>query len=240
MMKLKTLAALATLTAATVAHAGNDIAGVQLGSSYASARPLLLKANPGYKFTDITLTGGKVVGTNAAFEKGGKVVDQFIVIQNAAGQVWYAARGQAFDQGGRIKTDTLKQSLVGKYGKFSRYGYLEENPLWEFDRAGKLWTGSNYQGPCGSGGIPAGGGTDMGRVSGANIHVPTNFPERCGVMIKTAISHNEADKMVSAFSVMMVDSARMYDELNGNKQKAEAERVQKLKRESAQDIKPQL
>ncbi len=52
----------------------NDSAGLQRGSRFAIARPMMLKANPGYQFTDIILKGGKVAGTDA-------------------GAVWFMGRG---------------------------------------------------------------------------------------------------------------------------------------------------
>jgi hypothetical protein len=212
---MKRVAALSILATAAAAHAApaNDIAGLQLGSSYANARPMMLKANPGYKFTDIILKGGKVAGTDARYSKGGKVVDQFVVLQDAAGAVWFMGRGQAFEQGSRIKRDTMLRSLEEKYGKPNDNMFGDGSQLWEFDRKGKQVV-SKFGG---QGAICNGGATShyLGDMA-------------------------DPDKMVAAFSVMVMDSQRMYDELNGVKNKAENERLQKLKNEAAKDLKPKL
>ena len=236
---MKLVAALAILATAAAAHAApaNDIAGLQLGSSYANARPMLLKANPGYKFTDIILKGGKVAGTDARYSKGGKVVDQFVVLQDAAGAVWFMGRGQAFEQGSRIKRDTMLRSLEEKYGKPNDNMFGDGSQLWEFDRKGK----QVFAKFGGQGAICNGGSTShyLGDMEGARIYMPTQFSEHCGTKISAHVS-TDPDKMVAAFSVMVMDSQRMYDELNGVKNKAENERLQKLKNEAAKDLKPKL
>ena len=222
------------------ANAANDIAGVQIGSAFATSKALVVKANPGYQINEIRGGGGKVVGINALVQKDGRFIDQFVVIQNDAGIVWFVARAQGFEKGARIKSETLLNSLQEKYGSPSEMSVGSGGPMWDFDREGKLYQGASTQGPCYTG-IGAGTTTSFGKVPGAlGINIPRTFGPKCGTRISTGVSKDSNDGMVSAFSVQIVDSKRMFDELNNKDMKLQTERQRQLDGEKARDAKPSL
>ena len=235
MMKIRA----ATMFAAFVTnHAGaaTDIAGVQIGLPLATQKAIIAKANPSYELKDIKLSG-KTVGINAIAEKEGRVIDQFVAIQNESGIVWFVARAQALEKGARIKSDTLLNSLKDKYGLYTEFGSV--GPMWQFDRQGNIYKGQWVQGPCYAG-IGAGASTTFGQVPGTSIQVPRNFTPKCGTEITTSVLKDSTDGMVSAFAVQIVDAKRMYDELNGKATAEEDQRKQKLEAEKSKDIKPKL
>ena len=81
------------------------------------------KINPAYTINEIKLGDGRVVGLSAV----AKIVkpntspfytDQFILLQNEAGVVWFAGRSQHIsDKEKYVNIKTLRESLEGKYGK---------------------------------------------------------------------------------------------------------------------------
>lgn len=237
---MKIFAPISVLTfAATQAIAANDIAGVQIGSPLSTQRTVIAKANPSYQLNDVKLTTGKIVGINAIAQKDGRIIDQFVVIQNDAGIIWFVARAQALEKGARIKPETLLNSFKEKYGPYADISTGSGGPIWQFDRQGKIHLGQYIQGPCYAG-IGAGASTTFGKVPGTAIQVPRNFTPRCGTEITSYVRKDSTDGMVSAFSVQIVDAKRMYDELNGKSAVEENERKQKLEAEKSKDIKPKL
>ena len=237
---MKTFAATILLALVTnQAVAATDIAGVQIGSPLAPQRAIIAKANPSYQLNDIKLTSGKTVGINAIAQKDGRVIDQFVAIQNESGIVWFVARAQALEKGARIKSDTLLNSLKDKYGMYTELSIGSGGPMWQFDRQGNIYKGQSVQGPCYAG-IGAGASTTFGKVPGTSIQVPSNFTPKCGTQITTSVLKDSTDGMVSAFAVQIVDAKRMYDELNGKATTEENERKQKLEAEKHKDTKPKL
>ena len=217
------------------ALAANDIAGVAIGSSFNDQRAKIAQINPAYKLTDIKLRSGKTAGVNAQVESNGRVVDQFVALQDDSGVIWFVGRAQALEPGGRIKPDVMVNSMVGKYGTYTELSLGSGGPTWQYDRQGKLYQGGAAQGPCGG---TVGSAMPMGKVIAAPIVVPQTFPPKCGVEIMTWALQNEG--MVSAFSVQIADSKRMYDQLTRQNNAEEAARQKAMESESAKGNKPKL
>lgn len=217
------------------AHAAMDISGVEIGSAFTAAKPLMMKANPGYQITDLT-QGGKVMGYNAVFVKDGNPVDQLVVLQNESGKVWFIGRGQRLAQGERIKHATLLSSLREKYGAESAISLGSNGPHWQFNRAGALYKGELSTGPCTG---MAGNTTGLGKVTNANINVPRSFAPTCGVNIDAPMFVDN-DGMVFAFTLQLIDGKAMFDELTSKDQAAKAEHQRKLEAEQARNVKPRL
>ena len=223
------------LSLSFAAHAAQDISGVEIGSDFTAAKPLMMKANAGYQITDLT-QGGKVMGYNAIFLKDGNPVDQLVVLQNASGKVWFVARGQRLTQGERIKRETLLSSLRQKYGPESAISLGSNGPHWQFDRKGAIYKGDLSTGPCKG---MVGGGVDLGKVTNANINVPRSFAPTCGVNIDAPMFVDK-DGMVFAFTLQLIDGKAMFDELTSKDQAAKDEHQRKLDAERARDVKPKL
>jgi hypothetical protein len=231
----KYLVPAALLLCAGSALAANDISGVAIGSSFNDQRAKIAQINPAYKLTDIKLTSGKTAGVNAQAEIQGRVVDQFVALQDDSGAIWFVGRAQALEAGSRIKPDVLINSMVEKYGSYTELMIGSGGPTWQFDRQGKRYQGGGAQGPCAG---TVGSGRSMGKVIATAIIVPQTFPEKCGIEILTWAHQNEG--MVSAFSVQITDSKRMYDQLT-KKNNAEEAALQKAREaESAKGNKPKL
>lgn len=229
---------LATLLSGS-ALAATDIAGITIGAPLSGQRQAIAKVNPSYQLNDIKLANGKTVGVNAIAQNAGRVTDQFVVIQNDSGIVWFVARAQALEKGSRIKPETLLNSLKDKYGMYTELSIGSGGPMWQFDRQGNIYKGQSVQGPCYAG-IGAGASTTFGKVPGTSIQVPRNFTPKCGTEITTSVLKDSTDGMVSAFAVQIVDAKRMYDELNGKATAEENERKRKLEAEKSKDTKPKL
>lgn len=217
------------------ALAANDIAGVAIGSSFKDQRAKIAQINPAYKLTDIMLRSGKTAGVNAQAESNGRVVDQFVALQDDAGVIWFVGRAQALEKGARIKPDVLVNSMVEKYGTYSELSIGSGGPTWQFDRQAKRYQGGAAQGPCGS---SVGGSAPMGKVIGTPILVPQTFSPKCGIEILSWTLQNEG--MVSSFSVQIADSKRMYDQINKQDNADEAARQKAIEAESAKGNKPKL
>lgn len=215
-----------------------DVGGVEIGSAFSAAKPLMMKANAGYQITDMT-QGGKLAGYNAVFQKDGKPVDQLVVLQNAAGVVWFVARGQSLAQGERMKQATLLSSLRAKYGAESGISIGTGGPFWQFDRAGSVYKGEATKSPCAGPMVGAGSTVSVGVVPGASLNVPKNFPSKCGAIVDVPI-HTDKDGMVASFSIQLVDSKRRYDELSAKDAAGKTEDQRKLEAERARDVKPKL
>ena len=223
------------LCCAGTALAANDIAGVAIGSSFNDQRAKIAQINPAYKLTDIKLTSGKTAGVNAQVESNGRVVDQFVALQDDSGTIWFVGRAQALEPGARIKPDVLVNSMVEKYGTYTELTLGGGGPTWQFDRQGKRYQGGAAQGPCAG---TIGSARSMGRVIAAPITVPQTFSPKCGIEINTWTLQNEG--MVSAFSVQIIDAKRMYDQLTKQGNAEEAARQKALEAEGAKGTKPKL
>ncbi|MCA1324924.1 hypothetical protein [Herbaspirillum sp. alder98] len=217
------------------ALAANDIAGVAIGSSFNDQRAKIAQINPAYKLTDIKLTSGKTAGVNAQAESNGRVVDQFIALQDDAGVIWFVGRAQALEKGARIKPDVLVNSMVEKYGTYTELSIGSGGPTWQFDRQGKRYQGGAAHGPCGN---TVGGSAPMGKVIASPILVPQSFSPKCGIEILTWAQQN--DGMVASFSVQIADAKRMYDQINKQTNAEEAARQKAMEAEGAKGNKPKL
>jgi hypothetical protein len=217
------------------AHAAPDVSGIEIGSAFTSAKPLMMKANAGYQITDLT-QGGKVMGYNAVAMKDGNPVDQLLVLQNESGKVWFIGRGQRLAQGERIKHATLLASLREKYGPESAISLGSNGPHWQFNRAGALYKGDLSTGPCDG---MVGGALSLGKVPNANINVPRSFAPTCGVNIDAPMFVDN-DGMVFAFTLQLIDAKAMFDELTAKDQAAKADQQRKLEAEQARNVKPKL
>jgi hypothetical protein len=232
-----TLAALAS----TATLAADDIAGVTIGSSLAEAKAAIAKANPDYKISSLMLTTGQEAGVTAKTDdrmpwtgttNAGGPSDEFAALQNESGKVWFIARVQRFDEGGRIKIDALKAALTEKFGKpSSTSNIMGLGFSWQYDRNGKQWFGSGVA-PCQGGG----GSSD---IPGVSVSAPRSFSPNCGKIISVGAS-TQSDDMVPHYTVSITDAKSMFDELAASDAKAEAERKQKLADEQARAVKPKI
>lgn len=226
--------------APTSIFAATDISGIQLGQSFPAVKELVKKVNPAYELNDIKWSDGKLGGLNATVKRKGYVVDQFVVLQNKAGKVWFVGRAQQLEKGARVKPDVLLDSLKEKYGPYTELSTGSGGPSWNFDRNGKLYQGPTTQGPC-YGGLGTGSIMPLGQnVMGVNISPPRDFTQKCGMEITSGMATDLTDGMVNSFGVRLIDSKSMYDELNGQAVTEETKRNQQLQNEKAKNVKPQL
>lgn len=80
---------------------------------------------------------------------------------------------------------------------------------------------------------------DWNPVPGTQIGILQNFAPKCGTLIVSEAKVGN-DDMVTQLITKVIDSKRMYDELNGNEAAARQEQQQKLRQEKAAGNKPKL
>jgi len=234
-------AVLATLTS-TATLAADDISGVAIGTSLAAAKEAIAKANPDYQINPLMLTSGKEAGVTAKTDdtmmSGDRhystgLSDEFAALLNDAGNVWFIARAQRFDKGGRLKLDTLKEALTEKFGQPSDHSIIGSLGFtWQYDRNGKQWKTGSGVAPC------QGNGTST-MIPGVSMTAPRSFSPRCGLLVSVN-AVTQKDHMVSYYTISITDVKGMFDELSAQDAKEEADRKQKLADEQAKAVKPKI
>lgn len=228
-----------------------DISGYKIGAQMASAKPVLQKINPAYVFEEIKLQDGRVVGLSAVV----KIVkqnmptfyaDQFVVLQNEAGVVWFAGRTQQIaDKEKYVNIKTLRESLESKYGKST----FSENlsMVWDYDASGKQYMSvkiGDYYGvsPC----YTDGNSTDnLGDVTGTNLAmwVPRKFSEKCGFAVHSRMSTAAGDStmsLISKYTTTLVNPKLRYDMAAIKAAKDAIEKKKLIDQEAQRGNKPQL
>lgn len=237
----KTLIAAGIVLSSFSAHAVTpEIAGIRLGSKAGDTKSAITRAEASMVQKDIKDAQGKLLGIEGVLWSGSGMTataaDHIAAAFDESGEVWFVARAQMFETGKRTSVNTLMGALKDKFGPPSSVidnGLIE----WQFDRAGKLYTGPSSSGPCNPNGEA---GTSLyGGISAPNINIPARFTAACGVRI-VADFVRLGDGMVSQYTVRAYDSARMYD---AAKRKADAKDQaarKQLDAEKAANVKPKL
>jgi hypothetical protein len=210
-------------SATFAAKPATDISDIQLGSSFASVKPLLAKINPNYQIKEDK-------ESIMAFVNEDNNPDLFLIGKNKKDLVFFIARSQTLDQGKRIKKETLIQAIEEKYGKPTKGSSTSDLIMWEFDQNGSL----NSQEQCRFG--ANGQSFDMK----VNIIIPVvsgfKLEENCSRRYYLNMREDrEAPGMITAFSVQLVDINLMLEELR----QAELEK-QKVIEQEAKTNKPKL
>jgi hypothetical protein len=214
--------------------ASYEISGVAIGQPFADQRTRIQKINPAYKFSDIKTRDGQTSGLIATATRPDSLpIDQFVVTHTEAGQVWFVSRMQRFEPGSRINFDTLLKLLKEKYGPYvlnAATGF----PEWHLDRQGNLFVPKSFGdlGPCRA--LAA-----FGPTGGNSVRVPTSFQPKCGTSISTQIE-KDRDGMVTSFIVDVLDSQRIFDELDAKSKSKEQQKKDALDAEKAKDTRPKL
>jgi hypothetical protein len=228
-----------------------DISGYKIGAQMALAKPALQKINPAYTFDEIKLDDGRVVGLSAVAKivkpnRSPFYTDQFVVLQNEAGVVWYAGRTQQIaDKEKYVNMKTLRESLESKYGKSTHSENL--SMVWDYDASGKQYMSvkiGDYYGvsPC----YTDGNSTDnLGDITGTRLlmWVPRKFSEKCGFTINSHMSAGIGDStmsLVSTYTVTMVNPKLRYDMAAIKAAKDAIEKKKLIDQEAQRGNKPQL
>lgn len=228
-----------------------DISGYKIGGQMASAKPALQKINPAYAFDEVKLSDGRVVGLSAV----AKIVkpntspfytDQFILLQNEAGVVWFAGRSQRIpDKEKYVNIKTLRESLEGKYGKAT----LTENLklLWDYDANGKQYFSvklGDYYGvsPCDTNGNDT---DNLGTITGTQLPmwVPRKFSEKCGFVVNSRMSTaagQSTQSLVDQYTVTLSNPKLRHDMASIKAAKDVLEKKKLIDQEAQRDNKPKL
>jgi hypothetical protein len=199
------------LLASHAAHA-LDIAGVALGSNAAEARAAVSKVNPKFQFSSIRLPGGKGTGF-VAKESGHPAIhgpnaglyDEFVVLLDDAGKVWYLVRNVNTSSENRIVHRDLIREFTQKYGGPSNRSWLiQETITWARYRSGKMYIGAADQGPCG---LPV--LKDV--ISGTTVKMPSPLKTDCGTLVVASVPRASVDEKVASYSISMVDAKALQD-----------------------------
>jgi hypothetical protein len=228
-----------------------DISGYKIGGQMVTAKPALQKINPAYVFDEIKLSDGRVVGLSAVV----KIVkqnmptfyaDQFILLQNEAGVVWFAGRTQQIaDKEKYVNIKTLRESLESKYGKST---YSENlSMVWDYDVGGKQYMSvkiGDYYGvsPCDTDGNNA---DNLGDITGTQLAMwlPRKFSEKCGFAVKSRMSSAAGDStnsLVSKYTVTLANPKLRYDMAAIKAAKDALEKKKLNDQEAQRGNKPQL
>ncbi|NIE72895.1 hypothetical protein F3J45_00225 [Pantoea sp. Ap-967] len=243
--QLKGLSVLGAATfavlASTATFAASDIAGVALGVSLDEAKAAIADANPNFKVTPLMLVGGQEAGVTAktddrmpstGINNSGGPSDEFAALLNDSGKVWFVARAQRFDKGGRIDLESFKQTLIEKFGQPSDHSIIgAQGYTWQYDRTGTQWTG---KGPA-----PCQGNGTYSTIPGVSLTAPRSFSPKCGKIVSVS-AVTQPDHMVPYYTIAITDAQGMFDELSARDAKEEAARKQKLADEKATAVKPKI
>ena len=233
------LAAALAATTHTVFAEALDVSGISIGTQISSARGMLQKVNPEYQVEELRFTNGKIAGLKAVAKKNGASTpnDQFVIMSNDAGIVWFVGRQQNYAQGNRVAFDELEKALVGKYGNPTSTGIIMvSSKRWETYRDGRTHRDKHSPGPCTSGF----NAYEWNIVPGTQIGVLKNFAPNCGTLIISEAKVDSNDRMVTQLVTKVIDSKRMFDELNGKELAAQQEKQKQLQQEKAAGNKPKL
>ncbi|MDR3055404.1 MAG: hypothetical protein LBU53_08390 [Zoogloeaceae bacterium] len=140
-----------------------DVDGIRIGEPLNS--DLITKLNPDYQISkeqDKNGYGGKIEAKTRH--------DKLLVVWNTAGLVVHIARNVTLEEGGQITPDTLKTSLLEKYGQPTFSG---EKIYWSYDREGKLYADSD-RGHLSCVGFGFGDGSGCGYKIEADIRTDSN------------------------------------------------------------------
>ncbi|NHZ93130.1 hypothetical protein F2P45_29580 [Massilia sp. CCM 8733] len=216
----------------------SDISGVRIGSTLSEASLAIKSANNAFaikpfKIVERELTGLSATRGNRDPDSEEGAADEFIVLQNAAGKVWFVARYQRMVPGSRVSLDALLGSLTQKFGEPT----LRPEPgprgwslySWDTDREGKRVKGADGNIPCKSIALE---GTPL---AGGRLRAPSSIPHNCGMRVMLTDVF-ERDGMVNRFILTVIDVKTASDDIERARRRHEAD----IARERKSGIKPQI
>lgn len=216
----------------------NDIAGVRIGSTLSEASIAIKRANRAFSLRPLKYASGEVAGLTAVIGQGGHerkqgAADEFAVLQDHRGKVWFVGRYQRMVPGSRIGLDALLASLSKKFGEPALRTASGRNGAssraWDTDRAGKRIDPSQTGSPCDAIGF------ERPFIEGVNIRAPVHFPGNCGRRI--ALSNlSVEDGLVNEFTLHVIDVAVASQSIR----REEADRKAALERERQSGKQPQI
>ena len=200
------------LLAAGQAAYALDIAGVALGSNMQDTRVAVAKANPKLRFTEIELDEGKGIGLLAK-ESGHPAIDgpnaglydEFVVLLNEAGKVWYAVRNVNTSSENRIVHRGLVLELMRKYGGPASQSWVAPHVMaitWTTYRSGKMYVGAADKGPCGL--LSAGG-----LIPGTTVRMPHPLKPECGSLVVASLPRVSLDGKIASYSISVAGAQPM-------------------------------
>jgi hypothetical protein len=222
----------------------HDIAGVRIGATLSEASIAVKRANRAFAMTPLKDEAGEVAGLTAVigpgpgpgpgdWQRSERAADEFVVMQNAQGKVWYVARYQRLEPGSRLGMDALLAALSAKFGAPARRnGILHlrtKTYVWDTDRAGNKVDPEDRDSPC--------DGTDFSRppIAGVHIRQAIRFPAQCGVRIMLSDERVD-DGLVSEFTLSAIDVKTASDALRLERRARDAE----LERERGNGKQPRI
>lgn len=211
---LPLLAALALHAAPSQAQNLADLGGIKLRAPLQAQRAQIANMNPGYQITEITTTGGKVVGLQGlAFSSvTKKPFDQFVALQDESGNAWYLARAQRFDEGKYVPIESINKALAEKYGPHTQGNDSGQNRYWSFSPLENKINGGKEDRCLHL--VSRWGGQSLSKLEDFNILIPQEFPAACGVVIRTYIPNWYQDKSFAiGYFVALVDYKPRYEVL---------------------------
>lgn len=207
--------------APTLAQAHNDVAGISVGDSVASAKQKMLKANPNLKFIEVPMYSGipSILGQeiipnkyrNQAFEQF--IKDEFLIIQTHDHTVGSVSRFQRLGEGKKFSKQQLLTALTEKYGEnndiaknndFSKY-------VWAYNNAGKFLPEADYT--CAKSGFDSQMRT-MTIKNKAYFSVAryiADYGKECQVVVQADMTLDK-EGLVSTYTVSLGDVKRMLDD----------------------------
>lgn len=216
----------------------NDISGVRIGSTLAEASIAIKRANKAFVMKPIKYDTGLVAGVTGIIgpgerERNERAADEFAVLQDERGKVWFVGRYQRMVPGSRVSMEALLASLTQKFGAPAlrrapgRVG--AESYAWDTDRSGMRIDPSERDSPC--------DGIDFARppIAGTNIRQPIGFPGNCGKRIALA-EVDEENGLVRKFTLQVIDATAATHAINVRQMRRDAE----LERERRNGNKPQI
>jgi hypothetical protein len=218
--------------------AANDIGGVKTGLPLATQRAAIEKINPKYKFGEIKNAEGKVMGLEG-LAMGGKynyLVDQFVALQDDAGNVWYLARAQRFETEAYIPLANYVSALKDKYGTATSQNHDGSHSYWSYDRNGAA------QAPKTPSACPISidsSATEFSKMreDGIGVPIPNRIASNCGVNIN-AILNSAGNNLIRGSTIVIVNHKLRYDELA--RQQAQADAAKQKGLDAVKDNKPKL
>lgn len=216
-----------------------NVQGVGIGGSLADAEAAIKNLYPEFKKKQIRNHLNKPYGFSFVKDLERRGNSQMVIGVDSQSRVLFVGQARNFSDGERPDYETLRESLVDKYGEptlpaplkvpvnTGKYSVPEYFMAWSYTdgKTKPFQVPGHYdmdKNPCDAETM----GDDHSQTNGANIFIPRTTKATCKVQVQAKIRFDYYTKRVVALSVTVSDAAALYADpvLGQASREAEAKR----------------